>query len=253
MCSKTSLLMGLRFIFINLLLFTTLLSTEYLQASDCFLKIQKHRSLGTTVVSNSCNIEDQLSLNSQLEVEGGTRLWLESKIIHNNSGNYWLICQNRSTSTIKVKINSFILPWISLGPSSQCSNQNERIECFENDTKKETLFCASAIINKKASMTEPQEEITSVEVRGSQNNDHAAIRSQLQPTIKPAIDLCRKVSKADYPISLTLHFDSKNDITEISVTNGIGEKQFEECAVEVVRNHNFLRGFKNTQITLSFD
>lgn len=252
MNSKTSLLMWQKFISINLLLFVTFLSTEHLQASDCFLKLQKHSSLGTTVVSNSCNIEDQLSINSQLEVEGGTRLWLESKIIHHNSGNYWLICQNRSTSTIKVKINSVILPWISLGPSSQCSNQSERIECFENDTKKETLFCASAIINKKASTIEPQEERTSAEVRGSQNIDRTAINSKLEPTIKPAIDLCRKVFKAAHPISLALYFDSTNDIAEISVTNEGTEKQFEECAVEAIKNYD-LKDFKNRQITLSFD
>ncbi|HQV87710.1 MAG TPA: hypothetical protein PLP93_11415 [Nitrosomonas sp.] len=241
--------------FFILLLTILIINSKELQASECFLKLQNKKSSGTTVFNNNCRKESELSLNALLEIKEDTRLWLESKVIHNNTENYWLICQNRASAPIRIVVNSEILPWITPDSTSKCNRLANRMECFDTSTERETLFCATGKITKKP----PEiERTTSVTVRSetnkpSPNHNHHDINT-LKTFFEPRINLCRNIFPNSNSIELTLSIKASGEITDVIVKKESGiQRQLEDCVTEVIKDSILSVSEKDTLASISFE
>ncbi len=241
--------------FFILLLTILIINSKELQASECFLKLQNKKSTGTTIINNNCRKESELSLNALLEVKEDTRLWLESKVIHNNTENYWLICQNRASAPIRIVVNSEILPWITSDSTSRCNRLANHMECFDASTGRKTLFCASGKITKKP----PEiERTTSVTVRSetdkpTPDQNHHDIHI-LKTFREPRINLCRSVFPNRNLIELTLSIKASGEITDVIVKKESGiQRQLEDCVTEVIKDSIFPLFEKDTPASISFE
>ncbi len=235
--------------------------TFAVQASECgVLKLQKNRSPGTAIVNNSCNESALLAEETLLQLPAESRLWLESIESSSSTENTQIICQNKSSQSVDIKVNSALSPWISPEGLAQCSQwSNGRLECHASNSDKNNLFCASASIKKPPTLSKPEQK-TSLSMRGLKSSiakattpaEQQQILNQWINYLKPEIDLCRKIYQISQPITLSWKIKASGEITETSVKETLTDKQFADCAIEVIQNFEFPTFNKDTQVTFSF-
>lgn len=257
---KDKLIRSLRLCCSGTLLLNLAFGSLDLLAAECgVLKLQKNRSQGANIVKNSCVNTDELSVEAILQIQAGARLWLESESSLQDSGNFQIICQNKSSEPFRIKVNSAILPWISSDGTAQCNSWvNDRLECNGLDTEKKALFCAIAQI-KKPPVAQTMERKTSITMRGlnkdkplSDTEDAQVDINQWVSYIKPEIDLCRKLFQTLQPITLSWKIKASGEVTGTTIKEPGIDNQLADCAIEVIENFSFPLFNKDTQITFSF-
>ncbi len=245
-----------------LVIFALALASDNLQATECgIFKIQKNRSSGTSVINNNCANANELSLQATLEIQGNTRVWLESLSAFQDADNLLIICQNRSLQSINIQINSPLSPWINLKGAGLCDSWvNQRLECREANTNTGILFCAATQINTASENETTMQRRSSITLRGlTQNKNNTVSLDERQPEInkwkislKPEIDLCRKVFQVNQPITLSWKIKAAGGATDTKIAeNGIDD-QFAECTTEVIENFGFPSFGNDSQISISF-
>lgn len=247
--------------FLGVMLFTVNIGGVPLQAAECgILKLQSNRNPGANIISNSCTSNNQLALASTLQIQAGARLWLESANDSQKSGNFHIICQNKSSEPLKIKVNSPVLPWISPENSSQCNDwANNRLECNESGSEKTALSCAIAQINSPPVIQTMQRK-TSLAMRGLKRSTHKPTNTEASQKdidqwlsyLKPEIDLCRKVFNTNQPITLSWKIKASGDVVDTLIKESSIDNQLAECAIEVIENFDFPLFEKDTQITFLF-
>lgn len=227
-------------------------------ADECgVLKLQINRSPGATVTHNACSEAPFLAIDAIVLLQAGSRVWLES-VAASNPEKTQIICQNKSTRAIEIKINSDVSPYINPEGLTQCTQwTNSRLEC--HDSNNNDLFCASAQIKKLPAVTALQQK-TSISMRGFKSLHHKALTSkdpqqelnQWITYLKPEIDLCRKTYQVTQPITLSWKIKSSGQVTEMTLKESITDKQFADCAIDVIQNSDFPTFDHDTQVSFSF-
>lgn len=246
--------------YLGLFLFNLALGNSSLQAADCgVLKLQKSRSVGTSIVSNTCANPNELSVQAVLKLPAGARLWLESSSALADSEHYQIICQNKSTNAFNIKVNSAVYPWISPEDARCNSWVNERLECNELNSDKKALYCSIAQVNALPS-DRPLERTTSLALRGLKHNapNTAPLTitqdtlDQWSASLKPEINLCRKVFVSTHPITLSWKINTSGDAMNTKIKETNLDQQLEDCITDVVESFKFPQLTKDTQVTLTF-
>lgn len=243
-----------------LLLVITMMGVVSVEASGCgVLKIQKNRSTGATILNNQCGNGNELSLQSIIQIQGNARVWLES--ISQETENYWVICQNRSTMPVNINVISSLSPWIRPGGDNQCAQwTNQRLECRETNTQLESLLCAVSQI-KKLPNNEVMQRTSSLTIRGLTRShldreivvsegDSEVIRWKMG--IQPGIELCRKVFDTHDPLTVSWVINKLGESTDIQVLGDTTNPQLVECIAEMIGGISFPTFEKTKQIKLSF-
>jgi hypothetical protein len=98
-----------------------MLASTHLLAAECgVLHFQKNRSSGTEVRHNQCASNTDLGLGTELELRENARVWLESPKTKPEDSSMQIMCQNKSSSPIKIKISKPFLTWIEPVGFTQC-------------------------------------------------------------------------------------------------------------------------------------
>ncbi len=243
---------------------TALSINSHVNAADCpLLKIQQMRSSGTDVSGSHCSNKEDLSVDSVLSVAPGARFWLETAVSNPADTAYQLICQNKSTHAVTVKVAQATQPWLQADASLKCSPwQSNRLACSEANGDANALMCA--ISAKKtshdvglapgtANVVALDTRTSSVTVRGI--GSHKNVDPALEPwmtMLKSEIDLCRAVSDSEHAITLSWKLKVNGQVTGAVVKNTDVDSKFAACSLDALHNFQFPKIDKETYVTLAF-
>ena len=225
-------------------------------AVDCsLLQLQPHRSLGAAITHNTCPTANGLSLASVIELQAGTRIWLESVAKPKDSEGFQLICLNKSSVAQKLKITSPDLPWLSsLNPQDCSAWSANRMVCKHPDKQHEVLLCAITPKPSPDNIRTVQPK-TSVTVRGigklrqAHRQEQQSLWSNL---VVPGINLCRKLLNTNQAITLSWTIDAAGTASKVAIVGSNIDQQFSACALEALGQIAFPTVSHETRLTASF-
>lgn len=245
-----------RYYFLKICTFVLiLLSTRGLAVECSILQLQTHRSLGAAITHNKCPVATNLSLESVIELQAGTRVWLESVEKPQQTEAYQIVCFNKSPSVQKLKIVRANSPWLASLSLPDCKSWlANRLVCKRPDNQHEMLLCA---IIQKASPTTMRsvQSKTSVTVRGFKNPLQAQPLSEqtnLADFVTPSINLCRKLLNTNQSITLSLTIDTLGTVSHAVIAKSAIDKPFAACALEALEHIHFPAVSHETRLTVSF-
>jgi len=243
------------------MLFSSLLvAASGATATECgILRLQKARSSGTDVVINKCHGSENLAVASILQLRSSSRVWLESISDASSAAKFQIICQNESSSPVKIKVASAFLPWIKPEGFINCNAwTNDRLECKEPGSDRIALVCAIALkkmyvatheIQRNASVTmrdihEPDNGRTLTDREAKQ------LESIIENKINPKIKLCESLFDQEVAIVWTIR--STGQVTNTSIAENTREDQFANCALKVIEAYTFPSFSNDIQMYTSF-
>jgi hypothetical protein len=241
---------------LNLLWWGLLLANAPLQAANCsVLRLQTIRSSGTDIIDNACDTETDLAVGTLLELQAGTRLWLETPETNLNAASFQIICQNQSSSSLKIRIKSPFLPWIEPVDTVQCNAWiNNRLVCSQDRNPKAALLCAIAQRARNLPIPDMQQK-TSVTMRGVTNptiTQSPQASRQWADFAKSGIDLCRKITNAYEPVTLTWRINTTGETVSASIAATTVDQQLADCALEALKNTHFPSVMHELSVTYKF-
>ena len=199
--------------------------------------------MGVTITNNDCLNSSNLALDSLVEIQAGTRLWLESLGNNQDTENVQLICQNESTLPMNIKLSSASFPWIELVGLMHCNPWiDNRLTCKQADNKTPALLCAIARTSNNSQNGGAQNNKTSVTMRGIGKSISVQSTDDLNKWIdiaKPSIDLCRKMLNSMQPITLMGNINAIGEVSTSAIMELDIDKPFEVCALEAFANSRF--------------
>ncbi len=231
-----------------------LLSTRSLAGECSVLRIQTHRTLGATITNNKCPVGTGLSLESVIELQAGTRVWLESVEKRQNAEGFQIVCLNKSSSAQKLKIVSADFPWLASLNLQDCKTWlANRLVCKQPQNQHEALLCA--ITPKPSPGFRAVQSKTSVTVRGF--DKHLKAQSSYEQRtlanfVAPGINLCRKLLNTNQPITLTWTIGVSGTASNASVVESVVDKPFAACALDALEHIDFPAVTHDTRVTVSF-
>lgn len=244
---------------------TALSITTHVNAADCpLLKLQQMRSSGTDVSGSHCPNKEDLSVDSVLSVAPGARFWLESSVNNPADIAFQLICQNKSSHSITLKVAQASQPWLQADASLKCSPwQSNRLACSEANGDANALMCALSakktshdvgLAPGTANVVALDTRTSSVTVRGI--GSHKNVDPALEPwmaMLKSEIDLCRAVSDSDQPITLSWELKANGQVKGAVVKNTGVDSKFAACSLDALHNFSFPKIDKDTyHVTSAF-
>lgn len=128
------------------------------------LKVQQSMSYGIEISNNPCKQAEVLSVGAAIKLHPNSRIWLTTT--NSNNLAFKLICENQSSVTAEISVNSVIAPWVKAESDFKCKDWLERrLECTEPKTSKLALICAIAQSNR-VQATHSVLQTASVTLRG---------------------------------------------------------------------------------------
>jgi hypothetical protein len=219
-----------------------------LRAAECnILQLQKSHIPGLSVTNNRCPNATALSPQSVIEIQGGSRLWIETIGTSRESTKFQIICQNQEATPIKVKFADKFMPWVAPVGFSNCTGWIEnRLTCYSAGQQMTALLCVIAQKQDKPAVSKIQPK-TSVTMRGvgAKPPERPAIdASFLADLPKPNIELCRKIVSSNIPLTIKWVLKpSKDKAFAPEITNPLmltaADRQFAACVHEAIENTAF--------------
>jgi len=221
-------------------------------AEECdLIQFIENKSPGSEVLTSNCSKNSTLSLNSQLSIAAGGRLWLES-YLNKSLIKQQLICQNRSKQPIQLEITGLATPWVEVKNISNCDNWiKNRLSCDISTNEK--FFCITGNLKQTAPVNVKQERTTSVSMRGINDEPKAVkVTNKKQSSfvseeayinaaitkMQPEINLCRELLDSNTPIEIFWNIKAPNKIRDLTL---LTEKNDElgSCMQDVIANYPF--------------
>jgi hypothetical protein len=230
-----------------------LLSSRGLAADCPILQLQQNRSLGAAITHNKCSSANDLALESVIELQAGTRIWLESVDKLKNGESFQVICLNKSSVAQKLKITRADLPWLSsLNPQDCAAWSANRLVCKHPDKQHEILLCAITPKHSPGNIRTVQSK-TSVTVRGIGKLRQAQEpQNSLAGFVTPGINLCRKLLNNTQTITLNWTIDVAGTVSKAAIVEANIDQQFAACALEALEQVAFPPVNHETRLTISF-
>lgn len=228
-------------------------------ASECgILRLQGSRSYGAEVYKNTCAQAENLSKGTRLKLKPNSRLWLNSIHAVANTSTYKMVCQNQSSATVELSLETSFIPWIRPDSKVICGDWVEqRLECKEPGANKVALVCAIAK-NNEVEVTHEVLQSASITLRGGKNkNDtnqsaitqNAALNAIIEKELNPKIALCEKFYDQEKTITWTINPNGK--VTAIALKNSVADR-FTRCVFRTIKAQSFPAAAKAIQISSSY-
>jgi hypothetical protein len=246
---------------ITYFLLLAVVSGSPVSAADCgILRLQKERSTGAEIVVNKCQDAENLGLESIVKLRSNSRVWLESISDYTNSPKFQLICLNKSSESVNIKLANAFLPWVKPEGAINCYAWiNERLECKESTSDQIALICAIALkrmfvvnheIHKNASVimrgTDLKEKRNTLTDR-----ELAILESLIKNDLNRKFSLCESLFDRDVTIAWTIR--ASGQVANVSVAETADIDPFGNCAIEVIKMHAFPSFSKDIQVSTSFN
>jgi hypothetical protein len=217
------------------------------------LQLQNVAKPGVAVSNNSCKGSD-LALESIVNLQADASVRLVSTSEHH------IICQNKSSFPLKIKVTSAASPWIR--PEQyhiHCNDWlNGRLECNEARSDKIALICAvseqeNAIglhknsTNTSRKMREPLPGNDDMEL------ERLKVIEVLKNFIIPKIEQCRKDYPSDQVLTLAWTIKANGVVTDTAIIpENIRDDKFVGCAVEIIEDWIFPPFQKEIPVSYEF-
>ncbi|MDC9729523.1 MAG: hypothetical protein PSN04_09410 [Methyloprofundus sp.] len=225
-----------------------ILQSNFLFAAECnFIRLLKNKSPGTDVLKSNCSKENTLSISNQLLIVAGGRIWMESGESE-ASLKQQLICQNRSSQSIQLKVTDLQSPWVSTENLKDCNTWvNNRLIC--DVAAGEKFFCMTAELKIPPQKNQKQERTTSVSMRSlaeaneskdltlSLSNEEIYIKSAIRE-MQAEVNLCRELYNSKMPIEIFWEVKAPNRVSDVSV---LTEENTElgSCIKDIITNYQY--------------
>jgi hypothetical protein len=246
----------LRYCFFKVCTFALILSSTSGLAAECsILRLQTHRGLGAAITHNKCPSATDLSLESVIELQAGTRVWLESVEKSQQAEGYQIVCLNKSSAVQKLKIIRANSPWLASLSLPDCSSWlANRLACKQPHNQNEILLCAISQKPSPVVMRAVQSK-TSVTVRGF--DDHLQRQSPPEQRkwarfVSPGINLCRRLLNTNQAITLSWTIETTGTVSHASIVESGIDRQFSACVLEALEHIDFPDVAHETRLTASF-
>lgn len=220
-------------------------------AAECgVLHFQKNRSSKTNVHLNQCPSDTDLSLGTELELGVGARVWLESFKTNASDNNMQIMCQNKSSATVRIKIAKPYLTWIEPLGFERCStwSVNKPLTCQTTDANV-GLKCAITP-HKQVAIKSQDSEGGAVIVRGGGPKKLKVIT--YSSTIASDVQLCRDILGINTPFTVTATLTTNGAVVSAAVPAPELDPQFVGCALDALNTHNFPSVTVDTPINMQF-
>ncbi|NOT85129.1 MAG: hypothetical protein HOP02_10230 [Methylococcaceae bacterium] len=241
---------------LSILLGGILLTNTPLLAAECgILHLQKTRSADIEISNSHCPKATELSLESVLELQSGSRIWLESPETTADTATFQLICQNNALSRLKIKIASPLLPWIKPLDLIECNDWvDNRLECNQTGHQGVALLCAIAQkpTNNTAQTIQLKTSLTMRSVNNQPTSPTPDVLQKLAALVKPSIALCRKIVNTPQLITLNWIIKPSGAVTNATITAAPGDKRLANCALEALENSRFPATTNDLSMTFTF-
>jgi hypothetical protein len=258
------------------LLFTILFFLGYANishADECgVLHYLANKSNGVTITGNSCKTVEEVALGSEIDLSSGARLWVKSATATGAGAKMQVICQNRSTKSVHINVDSDKQPWIKPTDLTSCSLwTNNKMSCAESEGGQNALNCVMAAIESdSAGPKKLEERTTSVKMRsipmpGAANktepkspeaqNEHAI--SAMQPDVK----LCREINQSSASIKLNWLVGTNGQVntiipaaneTDETIAKDEDNKPFIDCLKAVIKDAQFSQSSQAVWLSSQF-
>ncbi|MDO9138852.1 MAG: hypothetical protein Q7U38_00805 [Methylobacter sp.] len=215
------------------------------QADECgTLRYLSNKSNGVAISGNTCNSVDDIALGSEFNLSPGARLWFKATDAGLNATQG--ICQNRSATPIRIRVDSDQLPWIKPTDVADCSAwAANKMTCGS------ALSCVIATAG--AGSTAPEERTTSVRMRTvplfgdsdktepPQNNEED-LKQSILSAMQPDVNLCRAINPANPPVKFTWQVDTSRQVNKLnSTTEGRyhADQAFIGCLTAIIKDFSY--------------
>lgn len=248
------------YFFSKLVLLSLLAVAFNISASECgVLRLQRAISAGTEVVNNACNDAENLAVESVVQLATDARAWFESISHSSGAARFKVICQNLSSTPVKIKLVSSFLPWLQPDERFDCGAwTNERLECKEPAVKRPGLVCAIAA-KKMFIATHEIQRNTSVVMRSKDKSARGGLldgqemrqlESIIDSQINPKLKLCENWFGQGLTISWTIKADGQ--VANTAIVENVGSDEFALCALKAVESHVFPAYSTDVQVQSTF-
>ena len=246
----------------NVLLFILFLVNTTIAASDCgVFQVMKNKSHGgVNVTENKCNSSEMVSLGTVFELPPQSRLWLKSA--SDMSEQYTqIICQSRSSTTVKLEITDVKEPWV-LASGVSCNGWiKNRLSCDGESGQRNAFFCAVSEVNRLALNNSKMERTTSVKIRGiklivnqqvNSDKDKADKIEKVLTLIKDEAGLCRDLFQPKQEVEIGWELVAGKAIN-VNVFSPDGtEELFTDCVKDVVLGFDYPKNLAETKLQQNF-
>lgn len=239
-----------------ILYFVPILCSAESITTKCPIRLQAHRTLGVTISDNTCPAESDLSLGALVELQAGTRAWLEPIEATKDEERFQIVCLNKSASVQKLKIVSAHFPWLAPLNMRGCSAWSvNRLVCKPPDNSQEVLLCAVApkVISGINRAVQPK---TSVPVRGGFNRSLHTRSLNGKPNfanyVAPGVNVCRQLLNTNQAITLRWTITTTGTVTQASIVESGVDKPFAACVLDVLLHTSFPAVAHETYVKLPF-
>lgn len=217
-----------RLSFSGTLLLSLLVVNSYASNPCGVLRLQKLPKPGVDIINNQC-INNQLALASVLQLQPDASVRLESSSGDSEAPRVQIICQNKSSLPLKIKVTSASLPWIQPEQNFIVCNDwvNGRMECNKLKSAKKVLICAIPLKMR----TGPPGQATNMEIE--------EVNYELKKKVVPKIEGCRKEFPSDQGLTLSWTIKSNGVVADTAISQDINKDEFVECAVDVIEGSIF--------------
>lgn len=214
------------------LLISSLVASDLMAATCGQAKLVEAGSAGVNITKNPCQDPTRIPLGSVLELSSGSRMWL--KFDPSAAGETsQLICQNKSSETVKVNVASATTPWIKPQGLKNCEQwKDNKLSCEGSGGEKNSFFCAIAIAKAERSSTVP-EPTTSVKMRSP--FPVIVPVEDIIKSIKPEIELCKSLYNVSEKVEMSWTV-SVGKIQDLMVNSE--NKDLVDCVEDVVKQAN---------------
>lgn len=258
----------------NMMLINTLLLLGYtsiLHADECgVLRYLANKSNGVAVTGNTCKTNDNIAVGSEFNLMPGARLWFKSQTIGADAKKTQGICQNRSSKSINISVNSDKLPWIKTSGLANCDSwTGNKMNCGDSSVGPNALSCVIAAIDSEQQPKGLEERTTSVRMRSlppiddadktdSSQNGAETEKEQIVSAMQPDVDLCRVINHTDARVQISWLVETNSRVNTVipaadkANTQNNTDKPFIDCLTAVIKDFSYPKSSKAVWLTSQF-
>lgn len=231
------------------LLLSALISGNAIAEECTSLKLISARNAGVTMTDNACKEQSKIAVGTNLQVSAGSRLWIKSAPEQNGVTSQ-VICQNRSSDTINVTINSDALPWIKPQGLNNCGEWvANKLSCDSNDGQKNGFFCALAS-SKPLMVASAPKPTTSFKMRSTFSLLKGRNVEEIIKDIKPEVELCKNLYGITSSIKVSWDVSKLGTVEKLSVDND--NTELAACIGSVLKPERHEQSSKETSYKQDF-
>lgn len=255
----------------NMMLINALFFLGYaniLHADECgVLRYMANKSNGVAVTGNTCKTVDDIALGSEFNLMPGARLWFKSQTSA-DAKKMQGICQNRSSTSIHISVDSDKLPWIKPTGLTNCNAWTDnKMNCGNSVGGSNVLSCVIAAVDYEQHPKGLEERTTSVRMRSlptmddaekNDTNDAESGKDQIVSAMKADVDLCRVINHTDARVQISWLVETNSRVNTVipaadrTRSQNDADKPFIDCLTAVIKDFSYPQSSKAIWLSNQF-